>query len=183
MLKELKRKGVHLLSLTVVLSLYLLGKKITHLLLVVVTGVALIIELARIDWKVKTGLEELLRKKEKQALTGATHFLLGATIATSVLPINYAAAVILFVTLGDLVAALVGKLGRVEVLRGKKFEGILAELLTDMAVALLFVGPLGIPAALLATLVETFSFRTDDNLLITVVSTLYFMVVGWAWLK
>lgn len=140
---------------------------------------ALLIELARIDWRIKIALEELLRRKEKKALTGATHFLLGATITVSILPVKYATVTILFVTFGDLAAAIIGKLGRTEFLRGKKVEGVLAELIVDAAIALVFAGPIAVPAAFIATMVETLSSRTDDNLLISVICTAYFVVIKW----
>ncbi len=85
-------------------------------------------------------------------------------------PENVAAASLLFITFGDMLAAIVGRYGRHRVFKYKTAEGFLAELLANLVVGYLFVGLVGILMAIIATLVEFFSFRADDNLLVPLLS-------------
>jgi len=165
-----RRKLIHLLSGGVVLILYLFGRDIALLVSFVALIALLVVELVRIDYRVKIGVEELLRKKEKKAFLGATYFLISAVICLSLFPENVAAASLLFITFGDMLAAIVGRYGRHRVFKYKTAEGFLAELLANLVVGYLFVGLVGILMAIIATLVEFFSFRADDNLLVPLLS-------------
>ncbi len=170
MKKEIRRKLIHILSGGVVLLLYLFGRDVALTVSFVALCVILLVELFRIDYKVKLGVEELLRRKEKRAFLGATYFLISSVICLSMFPEHVAAASLLFITFGDMLAAVVGPFGKTKIFKYKTLEGVLAELIANMIVGYAFVGVVGMVMAIVATFLETFSFRTDDNLLVPVIS-------------
>ena len=109
------------------------------------------------------------RKKEG----GQVFFLIGAIIALAVFDFDIALAAILMTVFGDMAAALIGKrFGKIWLAKDRALEGILAELVVDLVIGYLILGPtiIVLVMALTATIVETIVRKMDDNLVIPLFS-------------
>ncbi len=191
MKRELARKGIHLLSLSVplVYSYDLLSFPSIVKILAVVTLVFFTVDLLRLKtaylgrpfFKLFGGL---IRNHESQALTGSTFLLLSFTVSILVFTKPVAIAVMYYTVLGDGMASLVGKKwGRARFGR-KSIEGSAACLLTCLAVGASVTGlsvPIVIAGACVATMVECLSRGIDDNLSIPLITG--FVMVAWEWLS
>lgn len=93
--------------------------------------------------------------------------------------VNQVAACILILAVGDGLSTLVGKGGRHKLPhnRGKTLEGALAFFIGSLP-SVLFIGMPGIPLAALAAIVETIDFKIDDNLVVPIACTIFFLVVS-----
>ncbi|MBD3168433.1 MAG: hypothetical protein GF307_03045 [candidate division Zixibacteria bacterium] len=122
-------------------------------------------------WLVKP----FLRDREYDTFSGAFYILLAGLIAGIFLDTPKAVAVMCFVILGDLVAALVGRRWGGIRLPGttKTLEGTIGCFLVCLLVAVSVPGlPLrvGIPGAIAATAAEAYSINIDDNLAVVIAS-------------
>lgn len=174
-INEILRKGIHFTSILIVLVYFFLGKQATLTLLITYLVIILTIEHLRLDKGFKLPLfSSLLRKKEIVGLGSHVYFTLGALVAVSVFSENVAFAALLMTTFGDASAALVGKrFGNIRIFRnGKSLEGFIAEFIVDLVIGYIFLSswPVAILMAGVATLVETYFVKIDDNLAIPVFS-------------
>eukprot|EP01112_Ceratiomyxa_fruticulosa_P019367 TRINITY_DN6329_c0_g1_i2.p1 TRINITY_DN6329_c0_g1~~TRINITY_DN6329_c0_g1_i2.p1 ORF type:complete len:291 (-),score=16.78 TRINITY_DN6329_c0_g1_i2:164-1036(-) len=196
-MKELKRKGFHFGGVVVPL-IYLVGLNFTTFITqYVATGILAVITTTYFLWEClrlynptvnqlySKHLGFLMRDKERNAFTGSLFFLLGATISVFFYSAQVAIASLLFLILGDFMAALVGiSIGKIKI--GKKsLEGSVACFLTCFFVSLILFWrvPLGEQlafwGALSATLTELFNPEfVDDNLSIPVVSGLVMHIIA-----
>ncbi|MDM7992725.1 MAG: SEC59/DGK1/VTE5 family protein [Candidatus Fermentibacter sp.] len=187
---ELLRKAVHLASIVIPLAALLMEKT---LLVMVLAGAALLLLL--VDYlKLRnhgfkaffmSAFGELLRKHERQGgITGSTILVASAALTILVYRQETAVAALLFLSLGDSMAALVGRrYGRIRLVCGRTLEGSLAALLSCLfasAVLLLICPFFGwhltpfalIAGSLAATVVELVDIPLDDNFRIPVISGL-----------
>ena len=111
--------------------------------------------------------------EKKYYLTGATYVFLGAFLSIYFFPKTIAVIVLLFLTVGDPSACLVGlSLGRIRLLPGSKktLEGSLAFILAGLLVTFWIPGvgiKLKVIGVILAALIEYLPFKNfDDNLMI-----------------
>ena len=174
-INEILRKGIHLTSIIIVLVYFFLGKQATLTLLITYLVIILTIEHLRLDRGFKLPFVNfLLRKKEIKALGSHVYFTLGALVAVSVFSEHVAYAALLMTTFGDASAALVGKrFGKIRIFgNGKSLEGAVAEFLVNLMIGYIFLSswPVAILMAGVATLVETYFVKIDDNLAIPVFS-------------
>lgn len=174
---EYYRKLTHLLNLALPLGyLYIIPEKGTFLgilALLLIVFVALDLGRMRVDW-VRSLFSKLfdfmLRPHELEGgFTGATWVAIGAFLTVLFFPARVAILALLFMSLGDVAAALVGmKLGRTRV-GAKSLEGFLAGLGVCLVLASLY-GDLPwsvkIPGAVTAMVIELIPLPMDDNLLI-----------------
>lgn len=187
---ELLRKSVHLASVVIPLAALLVEKT---LLVVVLAGAALALLLVDYLRLRNHGFKafflsafgELLRKHEKQGgITGSTILVASAALTILVYRQETAVAALLFLSLGDSMAALIGRrYGRVKLVCGRTLEGSMAALLSCLfaSAILLLVSPIFhwnlTPPALIAgsvtaALVELIDIPLDDNFRIPVISGL-----------
>ncbi len=119
-------------------------------------------------------LTPLLRSHERKgAVTGATYYLVSAFLCSLFFAKVLAIVCIFFMVLGDMAAALVGKMwGRTKLMGGKSLEGSAACFIVCVAVAFLVkLNPvIAIIGALVATIVELIPFPIDDNLTVPLIS-------------
>ncbi|PJA26121.1 MAG: hypothetical protein CO189_12545 [candidate division Zixibacteria bacterium CG_4_9_14_3_um_filter_46_8] len=151
--------------------------------------VALYIDLSRIFHLPGNGLflkliGSVLREHEANKLSGASYILLSGLIAIIFLDVPNAAAVMGFVILGDIAAALTGRrIGRIKLPgTNKTFEGSLGCLLVCIIVAMAAPGirwETGLAGAVTATIAEAYSGRIDDNLAVAIVSGLSMILTSW----
>ena len=180
--KELKRKGIHLLSIFFIIIFVLIsfnyGKSIALFVLVVLLIFFIEIDYVRVELGKKIPIFwRFFRKKEKDRHGGQVFFLIGAIISLAVFDFDIALVAILMTTFGDMAAALIGKrFGRIWITKKKALEGILVEFVVDVAIALIILGSSSLKLvvvlimAITATFVESVVEKLDDNLLIPLFS-------------
>jgi len=177
---ELIRKGIHLSSLSIPIVYYFLSKAGALSILIPVTAVFLVADVARLYHEPSGRLFErafgfLLRPHERndrgRHLTGASYVLLSATLGVLIFPKVIAITSFGILIVSDSAAALIGRrYGRHPFMR-KSAEGTLAFFVTALAVVA--IAPkinylpqeylIGGASALLGSLVEAISVGIDDN--------------------
>ncbi len=182
---ELVRKGIHLTSLSIPIIYSFITRELALTVLIPITLAFLSVDLARYyhkstsDWFYRW-FGWLLRKHEADhttiRLNGATNILLSATFCVLVFPKLITLTAFAILIISDTSSALIGRrFGRRRFLR-KSAEGTLAFFVT--AVVVVFFTPKleGLPteyaialvAAAVGTLVESLSFRLDDNITVPI---------------
>ena len=181
MIEELRRKSIHFSGLILPLVYYLFTDRPTMLLIVgILTGIALVIELAKeLSVRFRTFFSRLftplLRQHERKgAITGATYYLISTLLCILFFDKTLAVVCLFFMVLGDMAAALIGKMwGRTKLIGNKSLEGSAACFIVCAATAIAFreFDPIiSITGALVATVVELLPLRIDDNLTVPLIS-------------
>ena len=180
--KELFRKSFHVSSILLPLSYYFIfqNRKMMFLILIPLTIIALIIDIARLEHKTfkriflnLVGL--LLRKHEIHNFTGATYLMISAVLCIGFFPKEIAVVSLAFLAIGDTLAALVGiPLGKRKILNtSKSLEGSLACFTGCFVFGLLFLHPaVALIGAFTATVAEFSWIPIDDNIKIPIASGL-----------
>ena len=135
-------------------------------------------------------LNPLFKAKEKSHLVGTTYFLLGTLIAVIFSPKYIAILCLAFLAVSDVAAAFVGeRWGRIRIYNKKSLEGAISFFISAMILgialmqfpSLRFAGlnlQLVIYGSLIATLVELFSSKIDDNFTIPVITSLLMTIIA-----
>ena len=180
---ELWRKGLHLSSAGIPLGYLLVPRPVVLGVVGVLLAAAVLMELLRHFHRpfrvwLHTRLGFLFRDFESREISGATFVLLGDLLAVWLFPRHVAIAAMLYLSICDAVASLVGRrFGRVR-FAGKSLEGSAAFFLSAVIIGWLLL-PGELPAvlvgALVATVVEALPgrigpLRLDDNLLIPLIA-------------
>jgi len=177
---EFKRKGIHLFALAIPIAYYLLPKKIALLVLVPLALGSILVDIIRLrklplanffNWF----LGPILREHESYSLTGSSHILSASALSILFFDKKVAIAAIVYVILGDIAAALIGRVYGKTKIEKKSLEGSLAFLSVCLLVALVLPGLpfwIGAIGALVATAVEALSISIDDNLSVPLLSGL-----------
>ena len=172
---ELKRKAIHLASLSVPLAYYLSPPSWTRtweraLLASVILSLA--IEVFRLHNPQIRGIfrhffGEIVRNHEEASLLGSTYLLIAMLLTIHLFEKPVAVLALGFLVLGDTVAAIVGKsIGRLRLLGGKTIEGSLACFVMCFGLTLFMPGIpfwVGLVGALTATVFELLPIPLDDN--------------------
>ncbi|NLP06558.1 hypothetical protein GX411_11510 [Candidatus Fermentibacteria bacterium] len=187
---ELLRKGVHLASIVIPLAALLVEKNLMISLLVALALVLVLADFLKLrNQGFKTFFVnvfgELLRRREKAgSITGSTILVASAALTIMLFRREIAIAALVFLSVGDSSAALVGmKWGRIRLVCGRTLEGSLAAFTSCLlaSLALMKVAPFFswrlVPIALVAgsavaTLAELVDLPVDDNLRIPILSGL-----------
>lgn len=107
LIREVRRKAVHLTGLSVPLGLIFLGRMITAAAIAVVFALSLLIESARLQGKIR--LPEV-RDHEKTKVAGYIYYMAGSLLTVLLFPQGIAITAMLFLSLGDTVSGLVGSI-------------------------------------------------------------------------
>jgi len=194
MLKEHKRKIIHLIGLLIPICYYFFreeDKFIAVIILFSLTTIYFFLELLRLtNKKVQrlflTRFSSLLRTHEKQKITGTGYYLLSSLLSVLFFEKELAIACLSFLILGDMFAAIIGtRFGRTKIFANKSLEGSLACfvvcLVIGLFVAWLFPAHLNPKivaiGALTATIVELLPLGIDDNLTIPLISGLVMQIL------
>jgi dolichol kinase len=193
--QEIWRKLIHLGSAAFPIAYWLTNQTVMLWVLVPLTVIAVGAETLRhlrpgFRALVDRWLGRLLRRAEDHTLTGATCVTLAALLSILLFDKPIAIAVLLFLSISDALASLVGiRFGRVRI-GHKTLEGSAVFLVSAVAIALLVLrsAPLvAVFGAVVATVVEALPLKIaghklDDNLTIPLVSgaamTLLWEVLG-----
>jgi glycerol-3-phosphate acyltransferase PlsY len=182
-MKRVYRRLWHLVggSFFPVLSIFV-SKKILLLTLGSFSAVVFAVELVRLfyprfnNW-IYGCLRPALKEEEKFKLTGTTYLLVAALFVFAFFEKEIAAISLLFLSVGDLVAVVIGeKYGRIRVFN-KSVEGSIACFISCSAIGLIFYIfkfadsiVVIFAGATAATLIELFPVPVNDNLTIPVAS-------------
>ncbi|MGE5179541.1 MAG: diacylglycerol/polyprenol kinase family protein [Bacteroidota bacterium] len=171
---ELKRKAIHLASLSIPLGYYLTPdswQRDWERALLAAVILSLAIEVFRLNHLPTRNLfrhffGELLRNHEEVSLLGSTYLLIACLLSIHLFPKPIAVLALAFLIVGDTMAAIVGKwLGRVRIF-DKTAEGSLACLVTCYLLTLLVPEipfRVAVAGALTATVFELLPIPLDDN--------------------
>lgn len=171
---ELKRKAIHLASLVIPLGYFASPPSWfvwweRALLASVILSLA--IEVFRLNHPrtrhvFRHFFGELLRNHEEATLLGSTYLLIACLLSIHLFPKPVAVLALLFLILGDTVAAIVGKsMGRIRIF-DKSLEGSLACFAVCYALTAVMPGipfPVGLVGAAVATVFELLPIPLDDN--------------------
>jgi len=172
---EIKRKSIHLASLAIPIGYYLTPDswmRIWERALLASVILSLAIEVFRLNHPrtrhvFRHFFGELLRNHEEASLLGSTYLLIACLLTIHLFPKPVAVLALMFLILGDTMAAIVGKsIGRIRLIGGKTLEGSIACFLVCFGLTLLMPGvpPLvGLVGALTATVFELLPIPLDDN--------------------
>ncbi|MFA4662509.1 diacylglycerol/polyprenol kinase family protein [Pyrococcus kukulkanii] len=180
---EIKRKALHMTGLSVPLIYYLFGRDVAlgFVIIFLIVFLALepfrVIEDLRERIKRRLGLpndvveiiereiDSITREHEKSGIGAHIYFTVAALIIVYFFPREIAIGSIAVATLGDAMAAIIGKpFGRHRFKNGKSVEGSLAYLLTGLLILTPLVGlKMAFLGALVGTLAELYELPPDDN--------------------
>lgn len=180
---ELARKAIHYLATLIPLTYYFLLDRSTMITVMAVCFVIILIgehlrmrrpAFRRLYLKI---FGWMIRPYEyENHLTGATYVFLGALLVASLFPKEIAVIALLFLTVGDPSACLVGlSIGRIRLIGNKTLEGTLAFILAGLLATFWIPGVpflIKIIGVTIACLVELIPWKVDDNWLIPTVSAL-----------
>ena len=172
---ELKRKAIHLASLSIPLAYYFSPpswSRTWERALLASVIVSLAIEVFRLHNPQIRGIfrhffGEIVRNHEEASLLGSTYLLIAMLLTLHLFEKPVAVLALAFLVLGDTMAAIVGKsVGRHRLLGGKTVEGSLSCFVTCFALTLFIPGIpfyVGLVGALTATIFELLPIPLDDN--------------------
>ncbi len=197
---ELKRKALHLLGLLIPLSYFYFGKELTMAFIAIALIAFFIIEPFRTSQKlgkdivegirpfitreiyefldesmekIDRRIREIAREEENICIGAHVYFAIASLIVIILFPMYIAMAAIAVATLGDAVAAIIGKsLGKHRFKNGKSVEGSSAFFIVALLL-LLWILPMGYTypyvlyasmiGAIIGTVVEFYDFPPNDN--------------------
>ena len=181
---ELERQLLHMiLGLLALAILLVFGRGIlTGMMFFIVIIGLLLVNLTYLGKK--TGIVELfVRRFERTNVPfpgwGSACYATGVLLVASFLTDpNVIAASIIILAIGDGIATLAGKAGRIRLPynRKKTLEGTVAFFIASLP-GYFFVGDIIIPIALIAAVVESLDLPLDDNVTIPVAITAVFLVI------
>jgi dolichol kinase len=172
---ELKRKSIHFLGLSVPILYCCTSWEVTIVFVGIAVVSAVLIEIGRLRWPrfndcIFCIIGGYTREHEQKRITGATYYAVAALVAVGLFSKWVAISGLLFLTLGDSVAALVGTRFGTHRVFDKSAEGSLACFGVCAVVGWILLGWVGMLGAAAATIIELLPIPVDDNLRIPVVS-------------
>jgi len=186
--QELKRKGIHQLSLAIPIGYLLLPKSFVLHVLIPIALLIVSVDLARlyiprVQKQFNRFFGPLLRPHENRRILGSSYLITAAVLTIWFFPENHKNYVILslfFLIICDAAAALIGrKLGKHKIF-DKSIEGTAAFFITALLIVFLFRAiptSHGILGAITATIVELLPLPINDNFSIPIVTCLVIYVV------
>mgnify|MGYP001216440936 CR=1 FL=1 len=175
---EITRKILHLFSSIIPLGYmwFIQDKEKMVILLCCFCLFAILIEISRKRWdRVESLFEKyfnfMLRQSESDGgLTGATWLLFGSTITVYLFPIQIAVPALLFLTVGDVFSAILGKVIPIGKIGDKHLSGTIAGIVTSCSITLwvnqILSGEIIILGSVASMLVEVAPIPMNDNLTI-----------------
>lgn len=185
---EVKRKTIHVVGGFLIVAGYLAlesywGHRLALMGLVLALVLLLIGEYARLELKLMRFFREVLRPEEQGRPSSAVPLLVASIIAFAAFDQNIAVAAVLMITLGDAAA----NWARRNFNKNSKERPMqlthadVIEFIVNLVVAFLVLQDwnIALPMALVATAVEAFSFKLDDNLTVPIASGFIGQLILW----
>jgi dolichol kinase len=181
LVKELRRKAIHLTGLSVPLGILLLGRTYIALLIALALAVSLVLERGRLRGRIR--LPEV-RDQEEEKVAGYIYYITGSLLTVVLFPPMVAVAAMLMLSLGDAFSGLIGSVMERSNVRGynqrwrvKPFPIVLGMFLACLAIGRLSSGltnlsfPVYLAGAVGATVADSVAIiigkrSLDDNLTI-----------------
>lgn len=162
-----------------------LSERLATLLLTGLFLVLLEIEYVRLEYHPKfLEIFNILRSKEQNNVAGTIFFIAATIIVFAAFDYPIAVTALLLTVFGDLVAALVGiKFGKTFLYKDKTVEGTAAGFTINLLVGFLLLPThpiIFIAMAAVATLVELFTGKLDDNLTVPLFSAFTGQMIVYA---
>ena len=107
LVKEIRRKAIHLTGLSVPLGLILLGRTVTAGAIALALAASLLLEAARLNGKIR--LPEV-RDHEETKVASYIYYMVGSLLCVLLFPPMISVTAMLFLTLGDTVSGLAGSI-------------------------------------------------------------------------
>lgn len=107
LVREMRRKAIHLTGLSVPLGLIFLGRTVTAAAIALVFAISLLLEAARLQGKIR--LPEV-RDHEETKVAGYIYYMAGSLLTVLLFSPGIAITAMLFLSLGDTVSGLVGSI-------------------------------------------------------------------------
>lgn len=170
--KEILRKSLHVVGITIPLSYLLFGKNFAVLYTSSLIIISLFVELLRIRapilFPINKIIESISRKYEKTALASYVYFLMAALLATFFLSMKAVVIGLTSALLGDAVAAVLGRAFGKHNVKDKTMEGDLAGVFTVIAITLLLTNNpfMSIIMGFCFSIFDLVDFKFDDNFVI-----------------
>lgn len=171
--KEILRKLVHLLEIPVLL-IYSLVRFYSTERAAILTVTAMFLVLLEVEYyrlEVKPKIPKhlnILRPRERNNVVSSIFFVAATIIVFAVFDYGIALTALCLTVFGDLASALVGiRFGKNKLFRNKTLEGFLAGLAVNLLIGWLLIpgyAAVYISMALVASVVELFTGKLDDNL-------------------
>lgn len=187
--REFQRKAIHFFTSLIPLVYYYLSITREQMLVicVTITIVFIFFDILRLLSKIIEQyflmvFSKLLRKSEiEKKLTGATYLFIGLSLSILLFPKEIAVPAMLFLTLADPLAAVIGKIYRIKSIFEKSLAGFLAFVMMASAVVLLWTnfGILGMIVAFLAGIIELLPLKVNDNLTVPICSGYLFYLIRY----
>ena len=187
---EIFRKLIHISSLAIPLIYFFLikDKNIMAAILITLTLISLLIDYARINREgfvkifFQKHLKSALRPNElKGNLTGATWMLIGFTSSVIIFDFDVSVLALLFLSVGDAVAALVGRALPIGKIWGKSILGSLSGFLFCVFVGLTINNTLSLQiiifGAISGMFIELIPLKINDNFSIPIFSGLIMQIL------
>ena len=185
--REIARKFIHYTaSLIPIIYYFLVEQKVALIILGICSAVIVSAELFRMindtcyrlymkifGWMTR-------RHEHDRSFTGATYVFVGSFFTILLFPKEIAIISLLFLTVGDPTACLVGlSFGKIKILN-KTLEGTLAFIIVGFLVTVWVPGislPIKALGAIIASLVELIPWKLDDNITIPVVTGFFIWMI------
>ena len=180
---EILRKLIHIFSIIIPLAyfFFIKDKILMTIILLILTLIALFVECARRNRKNNIGyfflkyFKSILRPSEKRGyFTGATWMLIGFTITVLTFENDVAVLALLFLSIGDSCAGIVGRVFPVGKLWNKSILGSFAGLVICIIFGFMINTALPFEVILLGAIsgmfIELIPIKMDDNLSIPIFS-------------
>ncbi len=107
LVKEIRRKTIHITGLSVPVGILIFGKVITAILIAIALCIALLIEAGRLKGKIR--LPEV-RDHEEEKVAGYIYYILGSLLTVILFQPMIAVTSMLMLSLGDAISGLVGSI-------------------------------------------------------------------------
>lgn len=182
------RKLLHLLTALFPIVYLYIDRKEMLIALASLTCLSFLADILRLEIKPLGAIfyrffEKLLWEKEKRIFTGASIYLLSASLSVFLFSKPIALAALLFLSVGDTTAYFVGtRYGRILISGEKTLEGSLACLILCLIISF-FIPDLPflvlLCGAFAASIVELFPFGVDDNLVLPLMSGFIMEVIRY----
>ncbi len=181
---EIRRDVIQIIfGIALISAFYLLNTMLADVILLFVIILGVFVVNVSKDGRLKSLSKTMyyFERRNTALGLGALWLALGALIAVSFLATPYVIVIFGAIFIGDSAATIVGvsyKSARLPHNSGKSVAGSLVYFLTTFIIGYIVIGPLAIPIAFIAALVESLPWKLDDNFAVSIVLVAIILAVN-----